>query len=114
MSSSLTDSTTSATSLPTSRRRFRASYSAAEDDYEQAKKLLADYAVARKAKFTPVSRAEFERRIESKLRPGDSAAKRPYLPEVIEERLTIEDAREMGDWIDLTFTPSEPATTEGT
>jgi hypothetical protein len=87
------------------KQALRAILGPADDDYELAKRLLADYADETGARFTAVSRTEFERRIESKLKPGSGAADRArvILPEVIDERLTINDARAMGDWIDGRF-----------
>ena len=83
----------------------------AADDYELAKQLLEDYSAETAARFTPVTRQEFERRIEGKLKPGGNAADRArvVLPEVIDERLTIRDARAMGDWIDGRFPPEGTA-----
>jgi hypothetical protein len=86
------------------------------DDYERAKKLLAEYTESTGANFTAVDRTEFERRIETKVKPGDSPARRAgiILPEVIDDRLTIEDARAMGDWIDQTLGSDDAPEVEGT
>jgi len=84
------------------RQALRSVLEPTDDDYEQAKRLLVSYQQATNVNFRPVDRAEFERRIEHKLQPGDSSVKRAriILSEVIDDRLTIDDARTMGDWID--------------
>ena len=85
-----------------------------DDDYELAKRLLHDYAATTGAAFTAVGRAEFDRRVESKLKPASSRGDRArvILPEVIDERLTIEDALSINGWIDETY-PPEGAPVDG-
>jgi nucleoside 2-deoxyribosyltransferase len=84
-----------------------------ENDYDWAKNLLADYTRETHTALTAVSQEEFDLRIESKLKPGETPARRAsiLLSEVIDDRLTIEDARTMGDWIEARFAQADQVRT---
>jgi hypothetical protein len=89
---------------------------AGSDDYDSAMQLLADYSQETGATFDAVERDEFERRIEGKVKPADSRATRAriLLPEIINDRLTIDDARAMGAWIDETLEALANSGADGT
>lgn len=76
-----------------------------DNDYEWAQQILSEYTNATGTHLTAVDSDEFERRVVHKLGPGESTSRRVevMLPEIIEERLTIQDALAMQEWIDTRY-----------
>jgi hypothetical protein len=76
-----------------------------EDNYEWATQILSEYSSAMNRQYTPVSKEEFDRRVSPKLARGEKRSKKIQimLPEVIVERLGIDDALAMRDWIDRNY-----------
>jgi hypothetical protein len=72
-----------------------------DHDYDWIRQVLVEYTASRETTLSTVDKGEFETRVQAKLVPTDSMARKVQimLPEMIEGRLTIQEALAMEKWI---------------